>query len=149
MLAFGAASGGLVSGIWGIYPAFIIDACSFLVSAAILLGVRYRKAPEASSSPGRGLFETAVIQYLEGLRYLVNNRQILVTSLHKGVTALVFSSGFQVVKVVIGRRLFPLGEAGGISLGLLFSAAGLGTGIGPSKSFGCGLMSVAPCRGVS
>jgi MFS family permease len=131
MLAFGAALGGLVAGTWGIYPAFIIDAFSFIVSAVILLGVQYRKVPETASASGRGLFETAVVQYLEGLAYLRNNRLILVTALHKGVTALVFSSGYQVVKVVIGRSLFPLGKAGGISLGLLFSAAGLGTGIGP------------------
>ena len=131
MLAFGAALGGLVAGTWGIYPAFIIDAFSFIVSAVILLGVQYRKVPETASASGRGLFETAVVQYLEGLAYLRNNRQILVTALHKGVTALVFSQGYQVVKVVIGRSLFPLGKAGGISLGLLFSAAGLGTGIGP------------------
>ncbi len=131
MLAFGAALGGLVAGTWGIYPAFIIDAFSFVVSAVILLGVQYRKTPEADSASGRGLFETAVVQYLEGLGYLRNNRQILVTALHKGVTALVFSQGYQVVKVVIGRSLFPMGKAGGISLGLLFSAAGLGTGIGP------------------
>ncbi|MCY3776041.1 MAG: MFS transporter [Candidatus Aminicenantes bacterium] len=130
MLAFGAALGGLAAGIWGIYPAFIIDAVSFVVSAVILLGVKYRKTPDTAAS-GRGLFETAVVQYLEGLGYLRNNRDILVTALHKGVTALVFSQGYQVVKVVIGRSLFPLGEAGGISLGLLFSAAGLGTGIGP------------------
>ena len=130
MLAFGAALGGLAAGTWGIYPAFIIDAVSFVVSAVILLGVKYRKTPETAAS-GRGLFETAVVQYLEGLGYLRNNRDILVTALHKGVTALVFSQGYQVVKVVIGRSLFPLGEAGGISLGLLFSAAGLGTGIGP------------------
>ena len=72
-----------------------------------------------------------MVQCLEGLGYLRNNRDILVTALHKGVTALVYTQGFQVVKVVIGRGLFPLGQAGGISLGLLFSATGLGTGIGP------------------
>lgn len=131
MLAFGAALGGFVAGTWGIYPAFIIDALSFVVSAVILLGVRYRKTPETSAASGRGLFETVAVQILEGLGYLRNNRDILVTALHKGVTALVFSQGYQVIKVVIGRSLFPLGEAGGISLGLLFSAAGLGTGIGP------------------
>lgn len=131
MLAFGAALGGFVAGIWGIYPAFIIDALSFVVSAVILLGVRYRKTPETSAASGRGLFETVAVQFLEGLGYLRSNRDILVTALHKGVTALVFSQGYQVIKVVIGRSLFPLGEAGGISLGLLFSAAGLGTGIGP------------------
>lgn len=131
MLAFGAALGGLVAGTWGIYPAFIIDALSFVVSAVILLGVQYRKTPETPDALGRGLFETAVVQYLEGLAYLRNNRDILVTALHKGVCALVYTQGFQVVKVVIGRSLFPLGQAGGISLGLLFSATGLGTGIGP------------------
>ena len=131
MLAFGAALGGIVAGTWGIYPAFIIDAISFVVSAVILLGVQYRKTPETADALGRGLFETAIVQYLEGLAYLRNNRDILATALLKGVGALVYTQGFQVVKVVVGRSLFPLGQAGGISLGLLFSAAGLGTGIGP------------------
>ena len=79
--------------------------------AVILLGVQYRKTPESASASGRGLFETAVVQYLEGLAYLRNNRQILVTALHKGGAALVFSSGYQVVKVVIGRSLFPWGRS--------------------------------------
>ena len=31
MLAFGAALGGLVSGVVGVYPAFVIDALTFLL----------------------------------------------------------------------------------------------------------------------
>jgi len=37
----GAALGGLVSGTWGIYPAFTIDALTFLVSALFIAQIRY------------------------------------------------------------------------------------------------------------
>jgi MFS family permease len=38
---------------------------------------------------------------------------------------------FQVVQVVLAERIFVIGEGGGTSLGLLYAAAGVGTGLGP------------------
>ena len=40
MLALGAALGGLVAGTWGIYPAFVLDTLTFLLSAALLMQIR-------------------------------------------------------------------------------------------------------------
>ena len=45
MLALGAALGGLVSGTWGIYPAFAIDALSFVASALVLCRIRLPSQP--------------------------------------------------------------------------------------------------------
>ena len=42
MLATGAAPGGFVAGTWGIYPSFVIDALSFVLSALILSRIRLR-----------------------------------------------------------------------------------------------------------
>lgn len=128
MLAFGAGLGGIVSGTWGIYPAFLIDALTFLISSFFILGIRYQNPSSPNSD---SLLKSFIKQYFESLNYLRNNFKIFTFALQKGITALVFSSGFQVIKVVIGRTIFPLGKGGGISLGLIFSVAGLGTGIGP------------------
>ncbi len=128
MLALGAALGGLVSGIWGINPAFVIDAMTFILSAFFIFRVNYQEAvqlEDSEKSIRRGLQ-----QYLDGLRYLHRHVEVLMISLHKAASAL-FVSGFQVVQVIITASIFTIGEAGGISLGLMFAVAGVGTGFGP------------------
>lgn len=183
MLAFGAAIGGLVAGEFGIYPAFIVDAVSFLVSALFIARIRYhppksevhryqpasiaaeaaladcppeiasatgltapggtlagsssgepaQDRPPARPAPARSVFSARVVlgQYLEGLKYLRRHLDILAIALHKGAISLAVNGAFQVVQVALAERLFVIGERGSTSLGLLFAAAGVGTGIGP------------------
>lgn len=129
MLALGAALGGLVAGELGIYPAFIIDSLTFLVSAFFIARVQHDHIPELITA-GKSVV-AGFRQYIAGLRYLRHHLDILVISLHKGAMALVISGGFQVVQVVIAEEIFIIGERGGTSLGLLYAVAGIGTGIGP------------------
>jgi MFS family permease len=128
MLALGAALGGIMSGIWGIYPAFVIDALTFVLSAFFIFRVNYQDSPHLE--PSEKSIRRGLRQYLEGLRYLHRHVDVLAISLHKAASAL-FVSGFQVVQVIITESIFTMGEAGGISLGLMFAVAGVGTGIGP------------------
>lgn len=129
MLAIGTALGGLVAGGLGIYPAFVIDALTFVVSALILALMAYEHTP-ALADGGHGIGQM-VIQYVEGLRYLRQNHDVLKISLQKAISALLFSGGFQVIVVILGQRIYVIGEGGGISLGILFAVTGIGTGIGP------------------
>lgn len=129
MLALGAALGGLVSGTWGIYPAFTIDALTFVISALFIAQVKYQ--PEPGLADSDKTVGAALHQYLDGLRYLRHHLDIFFISLHKAANALVVAGGFQVVQVVISGEVFVIGEGGGISLGLMFGMAGIGTGIGP------------------
>jgi MFS family permease len=129
MLALGAALGGIVSGTWGIYPAFAIDSVTFVVSAIFVVRIQYEPADHLDASDKT--IGSALHEYLDGLRYLVHHLDILVMALHKAVGALFFTSGLQVIQVVIAEDIFPIGEGGGISLGLMFGVAGVGTGIGP------------------
>jgi NRE family putative nickel resistance protein-like MFS transporter len=129
MLALGAALGGLVAGGWGIQPAFVIDALTFLVSAAFLSRISYTHT--ANRVQGDMRPRVVLSQYIDGLRYLKNHPDILFISTHKAAIALVASGAFQVVQVQLAERVFVIGEGGGISLGLLYAAAGIGTGIGP------------------
>jgi len=68
MLALGAAIGGMVSGTWGIYPAFVIDGLSFLLSAACIAQVKFDVVPALDAS--NKAVGTALKQYIDGLRYL-------------------------------------------------------------------------------
>ena len=129
MLAAGAALGGLVAGTWGIYPAFTIDALTFLVSAIFIFQIKYH--PEAGIGSNDKTIGAALRQYLDGLRYLRRHLDILFIALHKGANALIVSSGFQVLQVAISERIFIIGQEGGISLGLMYGIAGVGTGLGP------------------
>lgn len=129
MLAFGAALGGLVSGIWGIYPAFVIDAITFFVSGIIIARIPYECPPALDDADTT--VRAALRQYVDGLRYLKDNADILFISLHKAANGLTVAGAFQVVQVAIAERVFVIGEGGGISLGLLYALVGVGTGIGP------------------
>lgn len=129
MLALGAALGGIVSGIWGIYPAFIIDAATFVLSAVFIWQIRLEAAPGLDAS--EKTLGAALKQYVDGLRYLVDHIEILLIALHKGINSLALSSGFQVIQVAIAQQIFVIGDGGGVSLGLMYGVAGIGTGVGP------------------
>lgn len=128
MLALGAAIGGFASGLWGVYPAFMLDAVTFVVSAVFLAQISADTNPPSSADSS---LRAAIGEYVGGLRYLAGQRHVLVNALHKAAIALTVASGFQVVQVAIAERVFVYGEGGGISLGLLYGINGVGTGIGP------------------
>ncbi|MEL6408030.1 MAG: MFS transporter [Chloroflexota bacterium] len=128
MLAFGAALGGLFSGTFGVYPAFVLDALTFVVSAGILWQLRYDAPPtlDADTSIAAG-----VKQYIEGLAYLRQHMDILVISIQKMSNSLFVAGAFQVIQVLIAETYFTIGEGGGISLGIIYGITGIGTGLGP------------------
>lgn len=129
MLAFGAALGGIVAGQFGLYPAFIIDALSFLLSAVLLSRIIYLHE-SALGSADQGII-AAIRQYFDGLRYLWRHKDNLAIALHKGAFALAVSGADSVVQVAIAERVFVFGEGGGTGLGILYATLGIGTGIGP------------------
>ena len=129
MLALGAAIGGLVSGTWGIYPAFIIDGLTFLLSAVFIWQIKLDVTPAIDASDKT--IAAGFKQYLNGLRYLGRHVDILVIALHKSVLSLLMFSGIQIAQVAISEQVFVIGEGGGIGLGIMFGITGVGTGIGP------------------
>ncbi len=128
MLAFGAALGGIVSGIIGVYPAFVIDGITFFLSVAIISQMPYQSLLSDSSDKS---IMAGCSQYFDGLRYLRRHIDIFVITLHKGINGLLVVGIFQVVQVTIAEKYFPIGDGGSISLGFIYVATGIGTGIGP------------------
>jgi len=131
MLAVGSALGGFAAGQWGIYQAFAVDGLSFLVSAALIAGVRYRPEGVAQTADLRAVLN----EYADGLRYLKREIDILFITLHKAALGLLIAGGaINIVMVKISESIFVIGEGGATSLGILFAVVGLGTGIGPILS---------------
>ncbi len=128
MLAFGAALGGLVSGLVGVYPAFVIDAVTFLLSAFILFRMPYQS--QLNSDADQSIM-AGIRQYLYGLSYLRRHIDTFSIAIHKGILGLLIIGFYQVVQVTIAEQYFPIGEGGSISLGLIYVMSGIGSGIGP------------------
>ena len=131
MLAAGAALGGLVAGTWGNDIAFLMDSGTFALSALLIAVVRYTPPADQGRTDKHEEPRSFVGQYVDGLRYLARQRDILVVVLHKAMSALLITSAMQVIQVDIAERLFVVGVGGSVGLGLMYGAAGIGTGIGP------------------
>jgi MFS family permease len=129
MQALGAAIGGLVAGIWGIYLAFVIDGFTFLISGVLIAQIRLRPRTERNVSDKT--IGGVLTEYTDGLRYLGINPDILVIVLHKAAVGLLMFAGFQIALVKIAEEIFVIGAGGAVSLGLIYGVNGIGTGIGP------------------
>ncbi len=129
MLAFGAALGGMASGTWGVYPSFVIDAVTFFVSALFISRIVYAPPPGLHAS--EKTVRAALHQYVDGLRYLRQHRDIFFIALNKAANSLFVGGAFQVFQVTIAEGIFIIGDGGGISLGMMYAAIGVGTGVGP------------------
>lgn len=142
VLAFGAAAGGLVVGTLGVQAAFLIDACSFVLSAWLIAGVpvqethhvRTEDVPHASG-PG---------EFVAGLRFIVQQRDVVCYTFAKALWSM--SGGVLLLLTLYGREIFPLGENGAFSIGLFYMARGVGAWIGPLVAQRVGGSSVIALR---
>jgi MFS family permease len=130
MLALGAALGGFSTGLFGVYPSFIFDSATFIISGLLemLLVYRYVISPE---NQGKVTISSVYKQYAEGIVYLREHADIFFITLHKGALGLLVIGAFQVIQVSISQKNFVIGNQGGTGLGIMYGMVGLGTGIGP------------------
>jgi MFS family permease len=128
MLAVGALLGGIAAGLFGTTIAFIIDAVSFLFSAFFVARINAsgRSAPVPHEhGSGGGLF-----QFVAGMGYLRARPFILGVALAKAGGALAWGA-VNVMEIPLAQEIFPIHGNGSLTLGLLYCASGLGTGLGP------------------
>lgn len=128
MLALGAALGGLATALFGITTAFILDALTFVLSAWFItrLSVSGDAVDADSLSERQGGWQ----EFVKGVRYLRQHPPILVVALLKASSALAYG-GMMVIEVTYAEQIFPIFGSSSATLGLIYVAAGLGTGFGP------------------
>ncbi len=124
MLAIGAGLGGLVAGTLGTDAAFLIDSASFVLSALFIWMVPIRE-PHMQARPST----SRIHEFREGFGFVFRQRDIAIYTLTKTLWSL--GGGILLLLTVFGRRVFPLGVDGALSIGLLYAARGVGAGIGP------------------
>jgi len=129
MLTLGAAIGGVITGWFGTDVAFILDALSYLLSAALIFSVRLPKRPrrvrqKLGISKALGISDT-----VEGARYVKNRPRVLALLMVKPAWGL--GGGILTLLAVFGERIFPVGKSAATGIGVLFAARGIGTAVGP------------------
>jgi MFS family permease len=126
MLAVGAALGGVVAATLGRDAAFIANAGSFALSAALIVGIRrplQKPREEGTGESGLGSIGTSV-----GTAIAFARQSRVVASLLLSKTTFGVGTGVVLMLAVFGRNVFGAGDAG---IGLLFAARGLGALLGP------------------
>ena len=124
MLAFGAAIGGFTAALFGVTTALIIDAFTFFLSAMLvwrITAVSLPIPPDESSNGWR--------DFIDGLRYVRQHRDVGLYTLVKAMGQI---GSADILIAIYAERIFPnVGQEGAGTLGLLFTAAGIGAILGP------------------
>jgi MFS family permease len=127
MLAVGAALGGVVAATLGREAAFIANAGSFALSAALIVGIRRPlQKPREKRGAGEGGLGSIGRSVMTAINFARQSR--VVASLLLSKTTFGVGTGVVLMLAVFGRNVFGAGDAG---IGLLFAARGLGALLGP------------------
>lgn len=129
MLTIGAAIGGFITGWFGTDVAFILDAGTYLLSAALIASIsvpKRKKREKQKLSLGRLL---GITETMEGIKYVKDRPRVLAVLLVKPAWGL--GGGILTLLAVFGERIFPVGKNAAQGIGVLFAARGIGTAVGP------------------
>ena len=129
MLTIGAAIGGIITDAFGTDVAFVLDAATYLLSAALIASIRVPKRAKRERqklSLGRIL---GITETIEGIKYVKDRPRVLAYLLVKPAWGL--GGGILTLLAVFGERIFPVGKGAAGGIGVLFAARGIGTAVGP------------------
>jgi MFS family permease len=123
MLALGAAIGGFTAAVFGTQTALIIDVCSFVLSALLVITINYQPLAREASAHTSGFTD-----FWAGIAYVRQNPRIGMMIL---VKALGQVGSTDIIAASFAARVFMYGEGGALTLGAMFAAFGIGAILGP------------------
>jgi MFS family permease len=129
MLTLGAFIGGIVTGWFGSNAAFVLDALTYLLSAALIASVRFPKREARAKSKLSIKRVLGITETIEGARYVKHRPRVLALLLVKPAWGL--GGGILTLLAVFGEKIFPVGGSAATGIGVLFAARGIGTAVGP------------------
>lgn len=132
MFTLGAGLGGLVTWLWGWQTAIVLDALTYLASAALVSRVRLphrtRRAPAATD-----------LWTLLGAREAVAGARFVLS--RPGLPSLIlvkagwgFAGAITLLLTLFGQRVYPLAGSPEIGVSFLYVARAVGVGLGPLLS---------------
>jgi len=130
MLAVGSAAGGLFTDLMGWELALLLDAATYLVSAAFLLRVREPDVERMPHTSGGTVFELlGIADLVHGARWIVARPRVWSLVLVKPLWSL--TGARTLVLTLLGEQVFRMAGWPFLSVAVLYVARGIGTGIGP------------------
>jgi MFS family permease len=129
MLTLGAAMGGFVAGSFGTNAAFVLDSLTFVASALLISMVHFPKRaarPKSKLTVGKAL---GITDTIEGAHYVRHRPRVLAYLLVKPAWGM--GGGILTLLAVFGERIFPVAGKAATGIGVLFTARGIGTAVGP------------------
>ncbi|MFN2491959.1 MAG: MFS transporter [Pyrinomonadaceae bacterium] len=129
MLTLGAALGGVVTGWLGTDVSFILDALTYVLSAALIASVRFPKRAQREKAKLTVSRALGITETVEGARYVKQRPRVFALLLVKPAWGL--GGGILTLLAVFGEKVFPVGKSAATGIGVLFAARGIGTAIGP------------------
>ena len=129
MLTLGAAIGGLITSWFGTDVAFVLDAATYLLSAALIASIRVTKRRKRERQKLSFLRMLGITETIEGIKYVKDRPRVLALLLVKPAWGL--GGGILTLLAVFGERIFPVGKDAAGGIGVLFAARGIGTAVGP------------------
>lgn len=127
MLAIGGLLGGVVAAFFGPTTALLLNSLSFVISAALLAGLRPVDGGSFRAEPTHG-HDGAQSSVLEGVRYLWRRPSTAALLLLKAGSAV---GSIETLRVLYATTIFAGDDQGAWSLGMLSAAAGVGAVLGP------------------
>jgi DHA3 family macrolide efflux protein-like MFS transporter len=127
-LIAGSALAGFAIGFWGEQVAFVADAISYIISAALILTVTipHRQPPATSEQSDGGQWRAVWQELVTGLSFIKNSRMLMGVLMSLGVIQLGVGA-IQVIWVPFLQNYFGVGAEG---LGIVDSIQGLGMAVG-------------------
>jgi MFS family permease len=129
MLTLGAAIGGFVTGWFGTNAAFVLDSLTFVASAVLISRVRFPKRLERPKSKLTVAKALGVSDTMEGARYVKHRPRVFAYLMVKTFWGM--GGGILTLLAVFGEKVFPVAGKTATGIGVLFTARGIGTAVGP------------------
>jgi MFS family permease len=123
MLTLGGAIGGLTASLFGVRVSLIVDAASFLASAMLVLSIPGQFHAEAVHA-----LESGWQNFIDGMNYVRKNFDVGLVTLVKAMGQV---GSFDIISALYAARVFRQGQEGATTLGLMFTAFGVGSVMGP------------------
>src|SRR5690349_7415083 len=123
MLTLGGAIGGLTASLFGVNVSLVVDSLTFLASAALLLTIQGPFQAKAAHA-----LESGWQNFLDGMNYVRKNLDVGLVTLVKAMGQV---GSFDIISALYAAHVFHVGQDGATTLGLMFTAFGLGSVIGP------------------
>jgi len=130
MLAVGAALGGAVTTLAGRDAAFLLNSCSFFLSAILIAAIRMPAREHSSRKNFAGYVArnssgmNFLVELVEGLSYMRAHPAVASVALVKGGWSI--AGGALLLLTVFGERIFPMGGGAAAGIGILYAARGVG-----------------------